>query len=51
MFFPQEKKDLQLEDLVFFKVEINGQNNAVLLGQTYDYCWDDRCIFPPVKGY
>jgi len=50
MYFPKEGENFQLEDLAFFNVEIDDPSNAVVIGQTYDYCWDDRCIFPPVKG-
>ena len=50
MYFPQETNDLHLEDLVFFSVEIDDPSNVKLLGQTQDYCWDDSCIFPPVKS-
>jgi len=49
MYFPQKTVDLQLEDFVFFNVEIDDPSNAKVLGQTQDYCWDDRCIFPSVK--
>jgi len=49
MYFPKETDDFQLEDLAFFNVEIDDTSNVKILGQTQDYCWDDRCIFPPVK--
>ncbi len=50
MYFPSETSSLHLEDLVFFNVEINDPSNVKILGQTRDYCWDDRCKFPSVKG-
>ncbi len=50
MYFPEETNNLQYEDLVFFNVEVNDTYNANLLGQTKGYCWNEFCIFPPVKG-
>ena len=50
IFFPKKTSDLKFKELVFFKVEINDPSNAIILGQTQDYCWDDRCTFPSVKG-
>jgi len=50
MYFPRKTVNIQLEDFVFFNVEIDDPSNAKVLGQTQDYCWDDRCIFPSVKG-
>ena len=50
MLFPQKTNNIQFEDLVYFNVEINDTYNAKVLGQTQDYCWDDECVFPPVKG-
>jgi len=50
MYFPQKNKNIQYENLVLFNVEINDTYNAKVLGQTHDYCWDEVCIFPPVKG-
>jgi len=50
MYFPHKTLNLQLEDFAFFNVEIDDTSNAKVLGQTQDYCWDDRCVFPPVKG-
>jgi len=50
MYFPHKTVDVQLEDLVYFNIEIDDTSNAKVLGLTKDYCWDDRCIIPPVKG-
>ena len=50
MYFPEKTSNLQFKDLVLFNVEINDTYNAKVLGQTQDYCWDDECVFPPVKG-
>jgi len=50
MYFPHETTSLHLEDLVFFNVEIDDPSNAAVVGQTRNYCWDDKCVFPPVKG-
>jgi len=49
IFFPKKTSNLQFNELVFFKVEINDPSNAKIIGQTQDYCWDDRCTFPSVK--
>jgi len=50
MYFPEETNNFEFEDLVLFNVEVNDTYNAKVLGQTKDYCWDEYCIFPPVKG-
>jgi len=52
MFFPQKTflSNIRLEDLVFFIIETEDPYKAQLLGQTLDYCWDEVCIFPEVKG-
>jgi len=49
IYFPQKTNNIQFEDLVLFNVEINDTYNAKVLGQTKDYCWDEVCMFPPVK--
>jgi len=49
MYFPQ-KNSFHYNDLVLFKIEINDPYNAHVIGQTNDYCWDDKCTFPPLKG-
>jgi len=49
IFFPKKTSDLKFKELVFFKVEINDPSNAMVIGQTQDYCWDDRCTFPSVQ--
>jgi len=50
MLFPQKTNNIQFEDLVYFNVEINDTYNAKVLGQTRDYCWNEVCTLPPVKG-
>jgi len=50
MYFPQKTSNIQFEDLILFNVEVNDTYNARVLGQTKDYCWNEYCIFPPVKG-
>jgi len=50
MYFPHKTSKLDYDDLVLFNVEINDTYNAKVLGQTKDYCWDEVCVFPPVKG-
>jgi len=50
MYFPHKTSNFQFDDLVFFNVEVNDTYNAKVLGQTKEYCWDEFCIFPPVKG-
>ncbi len=50
MLFPNETSNIQYEDLVLFNIEVNDTYNAKVLGQTKDYCWNEYCIFPPVKG-
>ena len=50
MYFPQESSDIQFDDLILFNVEVNDTYNAVLEGQTQNYCWGEFCEFPPVKG-
>jgi len=50
MYFPQETSNIQFEDLVLFSVEVNDTYNARVIGQTKNYCWDEVCKLPPVKG-
>jgi len=49
LYFPHKTSSLDFEDLVLFNVEVNDTYNAKVIGQTKDYCWDDVCVFPPVK--
>jgi len=48
MYFPHKTSNLQFEDLIFFNVETNDPYNAIAIGQTQEYCWDEVCKFPPV---
>jgi len=50
IYFPQKTNNIQFDDLVLFNVEINDTYNAQVLGQTKNYCWDESCILPSVKG-
>jgi len=50
MYFPKKTSNIQFEELVLFTVETNDTYNTKVLGQTYDYCWDEVCILPPVNG-
>ncbi len=50
MFFPNKTSNFKFNELVFFKVEINDTSNTQVIGQTQDYCWEDRCTFPSVQG-
>ena len=50
MYFPEETSNLTYEDLVLFNVEVNDTYNAKVIGHYKDYCWDEFCTFPTVKG-
>ncbi|ORX77549.1 hypothetical protein BCR32DRAFT_270572, partial [Anaeromyces robustus] len=39
----------KFDDFVFLNLYVNDTYNAELLGQSNSYCWDDSCVFPPVK--
>ena len=50
MFFPEKTINTRFEDLVFFIVETEDSFKAQVLGQTQNYCWNEFCELPSVKG-
>ncbi len=51
IFFPKKASNTKLEDLIFFTVETDDSFNSQVVGQTQEYCWDEVCEFPPIKGF
>eukprot|EP00833_Pecoramyces_ruminatium_P015844 jgi/Orpsp1_1/1189876/evm.model.d7180000075160.1 len=55
--FGNDIDSLNLNELMFFQIEIKDKNggvdNAILLGQTQGYCWEDECSIENLKilGY
>ncbi|OUM65258.1 hypothetical protein PIROE2DRAFT_7805 [Piromyces sp. E2] len=47
--FKSDISNVEFNEFMFFNLEINDTYNAVLVGQTNSYCWEDKCTFPPVK--
>lgn len=45
-----EMNMLSIEDLIFFKLEINDTYNAEIIGQTENYCLGTDCILPNFKS-
>ncbi|ORX87196.1 hypothetical protein BCR32DRAFT_240335 [Anaeromyces robustus] len=46
--FEDDISDMNLNDIVFFTVEVNDTYNTEIYGQTQNYCWKDSCILPPI---
>jgi len=38
--------NVDLKDMIFFKLEMNDTYNSGILGQVTDYCFDNDCVLP-----
>jgi len=39
-----------LNEMIYFKVEVNDTYNTAIVGKAVSYCLNEECIFPNVKG-
>jgi len=37
--------EMKIEELVFFSIEMNDKQNAIIQGQNKNYCWGTTCTF------
>ncbi|ORX47605.1 hypothetical protein BCR36DRAFT_413546 [Piromyces finnis] len=47
--FETDISNIQFDELLFYKLEINDTYNARLKGQTQSYCWGESCNFPQIN--
>jgi len=39
-----------INEMIFFKVNVNDTYNAAIVGKASSYCINNECILPPVKS-